>query len=368
MIYNSEFIIDTKRLLENVTRIKENISPNTKLIPMLKGDAYGHGLLKVAELIEDEIEFVGVAHVLEGVRLRENGFKKRIIVFAGITKDQVETVVKYHLEPIIHNHQSISFFEKALKEKEMERYPVHLKINTGLNRLGFNLDELERVGKLLQDKPEFKIVSTYSHFIEGYKPQSNTTVKQFNTFKKGLDILKETGLNPGFIHICDSGSYEWFKEGHLDAVRIGRALYMDNPLYNESERFKDIGSWHATLIESRHIKKGEVIGYDVNCIAKEDMHLGIINIGYADGLISDLKDVGASVLINGQKAPIVSIAMDQTYINLNNIKSHQGDIVTIIGEDDKGNYLSSNEGMKLLDDEGCTLTTFLSNRVKRTYR
>ena len=149
MIYNSEFIINTKRLKENLMRIKHNINPSTKIIPMLKGDAYGHGLLKIAEIIEDDIEFVGVAQVKEGIDLRKNGFKKRIIVFAGITQDQIDAALEYKLEPVVHSFISLDRIEKALKKHKLQNYSVHLKINTGLNRLGFNLEELELLAVLL---------------------------------------------------------------------------------------------------------------------------------------------------------------------------------------------------------------------------
>ena len=369
MLYNSVFKINLNRIKENVQRIKSSLATQTQIIPMLKGDAYGHGLVEIASLLSayEEIEFLGVAQVSEAIQLIQNDIQKRIILFAGVTDAQLNHILDYHIEPMLHSFASFKALDEKLKERGLKHYPVHLKINTGLNRLGFTLDELNDLIALLKDNERIEIISTYSHFTEGYKVNSEVSLNQFDIFNKALDMLKENKISYGFRHICDSGAYEWLPEAHLDAVRIGRALYMDNPDKASELRFKDAGSWLASLIEVKKIPIGHSIGYNTDCTFEEEKIIGIVNVGYADGLFLDLVKLQAPVLINNQKTRFISIAMDQSFVDLTHIKAKRMDTVVLFGEDDSHHYMSSHEIAQLFDDEGCTLTTLLSKRVKKEY-
>lgn len=371
MNYNSKFIVDTKRLRENIDHIFSNISETTRLIPMLKANAYGHGLVEVAQILNDydKIEFMGVAQVIEALTLKEAGINKRVIIFCGVNEDQIDTIIENRFEPILHNIESVIAFDKKLKENNIKNYPVHLKINTGLNRLGFyGKSDLYTAIEYLMNTDSFEIVSTYSHFINGALENCEHSFKQNEKFLEAIKQLSDQGIDYGFKHICDSGAYEWYKKAHYDAVRIGRALYMDNPNKEESKRFKDVGSWSARIISKRNLSKGETIGYGGSYVCEKDMTLGIINIGYGDGLMLNLPDIKAPLLVNDMQSHFISIAMDQSYIDLSNIDAKIGDTVTLFGFNSNNTYLSSHEISKLMDDEGCTLTTLMSNRVKRKYK
>lgn len=364
---NSTFSINTTQIKSNI----KNILHDTPFIPVLKADAYGHGLIEIAKIIEEErnIEFIGVAQVSEAIRLLEAKITKRIILFCGITDDQIPTVIRYKLEPLIHDMHSLEALESFLKKDNIMDYPVHLKINTGLNRLGFwPEEELDLAINKLKNNPHFQIVSTYSHFIEGAKVDSELSKLQNKRYLKAIEKLELAKIPYGFKHICDSGAYEWFKEAHYDAVRIGRALYMDNPNLEESKRFKDVGTWHAQIIATRQLKKGDTVGYGASTVLEKDTVVGIINIGYGDGLSLDYPLLKAPILVNDKKTTVLSIAMDQSYIDITNLDVKVNDIVTLFGESESGHYLSSNESAQLMDDEGVTLTTLLSNRVARQYR
>lgn len=371
MNFNSTFTIDTQKVNEHLEYIFSNINSNTKVIPVLKANAYGHGLIEIAHLFEDnnKIEILAVAQLSEAMKLIEHKTSKRIMLLCGITQDQIETVINHHIEPIIHNMESLQKLDEVLKDKGITHYPVHLKINTGLNRLGFWYDEeLDEAINYLKNTQSFKIVSTYSHFIEGAKKDSEISYEQNRRFLKAIQKLEINNLEYGFKHICDSGAYEWYKEAHYDAIRIGRALYMDNPDKPEEKRYHDVGSWHATLISKRKLKKGDSLGYGQGFVCNKDMEIGIINIGYGDGLLFDLVDINAPILINNTQTQLLSIAMDQSYIDLTNIDANIEDTITIFGLSLDGIYNSSHEIAKLMDDEGVTLTTFISPRVKRIYK
>lgn len=369
MDYNSIFIVDTSIVKKNLNNIYELTQPNVQVIPILKGNAYGHGLVPIAQILESDhrISFMGVAQTIEALELRNNGIKKRIILLCGILPSQLEHVISNNIEPAIHNIDALKLFDQALKERNLKEYPIHLKINTGLNRLGFKPGiELEEACKYILSTDTMMIASTYSHFGDGITPNSELCYKQREMFDIALQQMDDLNINPGIRHICDSGATEWYKDAHYDAVRIGRGLYMDSPWLPLGERFKDAGSWHASIISVRTLEVGESFGYSHVPVEKQ-LQIAIMNIGYADGLQSyGLDEI--PVLLNGKTAKIKSIAMDQTYLDVTGMDVKMGDEVTIFGEAKDGSYQSSHAISHLFHDEGCTLTTHMSPRVKRIYK
>lgn len=366
---NSAFIIEIHRVQANLERIFNKLKPNVQIIPVLKADAYGHGLVEIAHILDqyEAIKTLAVAQPIEALKLKKANISKDVMLLCGITSDQIAEMVDNQIQLLVHNLDSLKTITTILKEKGIENYPVNLKINTGLNRLGFNPEDLEETVPYLKDNQHISIQSTYSHFIEGVKVDSPISYEQKKRFDEAIQILNSHNVNPGIKHMCDSGAYEWFENAHYDAVRIGRALYMDNPYKEESKRFKDVGSWHAKVISIRNINKGASIGYGQSHIANKDMTLAIINVGYGDGMMILNDDIIRNVLIQDQKAQIISVAMDQSYIDVTDLKVDINECVTIFGTD-INNYISSNDITKQFDDEGCTLTTLLSKRVERIYR
>jgi len=369
MNQNSAFIIEIKRVQENIERIFNNLKPNVQVIPVLKADAYGHGLIEIAKILDEykAIKTLAIAQPIEALSLKEAGISKDIMLLCGITDDQIDLMIENKIQLLIHNLDSLKEITSKLKEHGIKNYPVNLKINTGLNRLGFDIEELKIAIPLLKNNQHITLRSTYSHFIEGVKENSPISFQQKKRFDEAIQLLNQHSINPGIKHMCDSGAYEWFENAHYDAVRIGRALYMDNPYKEESKRFKDVGSWRAKVISTRDINKGESIGYGQSHIAQKDMSLAIINVGYGDGMMILSDDIMRPVLINDQKAQVISVAMDQSYLDITGLDVKINDEVTLFGMD-KSKYFSTNDITKQFDDEGCTLTSLLSKRVCRVYR
>lgn len=369
MNQNSAFIIEIKRVKENIERIFNNLKPNVQVIPVLKADAYGHGLIEIAKILDEykAIQTLAIAQPIEALALKEAHISKNIMLLCGITDVQIDLMIENNIQLLIHNLDSLKEITNKLKEHGIKNYPVNLKINTGLNRLGFNREDLEMALPYLKDNQYINIQSTYSHFIEGVKVDSPVSFQQKARFDEAIQILNHHNIDPGIKHMCDSGAYEWFEAAHFDAVRIGRALYMDNPYKEESKRFKDVGSWHAKVISTRNINKGESIGYGQSHIAQKDLTLAIINVGYGDGMMILSDDIMRHVLINDQKAQVISVAMDQSYLDITGLDVKVNDDVTLFGMD-KSKYFSTNDITKQFDDEGCTLTSLLSKRVCRIYR
>lgn len=367
MNYNSTFIIEKKRIQDNLETIFKKAPKKTAVIPVLKANAYGHGLVLVAQILEDypQIKTLAVAQTIEAITLKENKISKDIMLLCGITKDQVKTMVDNHIQLLIHDLDSLFNILEVLKEKNIENYPVNLKINTGLNRLGFTQETLQKAIPIIKDNKHIQIMSTYSHFIEGATINSPISIQQKLAFDSALDLLVEKGINPGIRHLCDSGAFDWYEDAYYDAVRIGRALYMDSPHKKEEDRFKDAGSWHAKLIAKRTIQEGESVGYGKAYVATKPTHIGIINVGYGDGMMILDDQIKRECIVDNQRATILSVAMDQSYINLHDIDPEVGSVVTLYGSAASGAYISTNETTQQFDDEGCTLTTLLSHRVKR---
>ena len=344
MYENSNLTINTKTLRNNINAIFSNLDKAT-VIPVLKANAYGHGLVEIAKIVSQDkrIKRLAVAHISEAILLRENNITLPIMVLGSLQPEAFQLAKDYKIEVTIHNQLSL----KNALELNLD---YHLKIDSGLHRLGFKKEDLSQL-------PNIQPISTFSHFIDGLSVDSKLSYQQHQYFLDCLDILKDNDINPGFTHICDSGAYEWFEDAHHDAVRIGRALYMDNPLKDEDTRNKDVGTWSASISQISTLEKNTPLGYNQNTYKKE-LIVGILNVGYGDGTIR--KDM--PVLVNGSLTKVLDSAMDQSYIDLSNINANINDTVEIFGEN-----LSSNIYAKSINDEGCALTTSLSPRVKRIY-
>lgn len=343
MYENSTFTINIKTLQENINRIFSNLNEAT-IIPVLKANAYGHGLVAIAQILAQDtrIKRIAVAHLSEALLLREHNITLPIMILGGLTPEAYPKAKAHNIEVTIYN-------ESSLKMAIKHNLDYHIKIDSGLHRLGFNKEALKEISNI-------KPLSTYSHFIDGLS-NNDLTHAQNQYFLECLDILRNQGIDPGFIHLCDSGAYEWFQAAHYDAVRIGRALYMDNPNIEASKRHKDVATWQATLTHIFELKHDTPFGYNKNTYPT-DKKIGILNIGYGDGIITQ----SMPVYINGSLCTILDSAMDQSYVDLTNIEAQVYDHVEIFGEN-----LSSNVFAKTQNDEGCALSTQLSTRVKRVY-
>lgn len=370
MIHNSKFVIKKHLILENLDNIFKNLDSKVKVIPMLKANAYGHGLVEMATLLscEDRIQMLGVAQVSEGVTLREAGISSRIILFCGFLKDQIEYIIKHQLEPCVYDMPSLTSLIEVLKSKNIKTYPVHLSINTGLNRLGFTPGPLlEEALQVIKHSDEIQIVSTYSHAIEGATRQSKHVIHQHDVYLQALKQIQAHGIDTGYQHFCDSGTSEWFHEAHHDAIRIGRKLYMDDPNLPHETRHPDVGSWYASLSLTRSLAAGESVGYSRSFIAPKNMELGIVNVGYGDGMLHYTYDMNLYVMLGDYRARIISVMMDQTLIDITDIPCKVGDTVTLFGTSETGQVMNSQEIADYFDDEGCTNTTHITNRVPRIY-
>lgn len=362
---NSFLEINLKTIARNVSVLRNRIGPQCKLVPVLKGDAYGLGGVRLAKFLAecDGIDTFAVSHVSEGIEFRNAGISQQIMVMSLPLPWQVQDAAENDLILTLGSFDQFPILRTVAKTIG-RKIKVQIKLDTGLHRIGFLSGEVDEfcfeLKKMMDD---LEIYGTFSHFSCDEKQQM---VLQDACFRDGLRKLEEAGINPGLRHISSSGSLEVSAEYKYDAVRIGRALTLDNPVFPTGE-IQEAVSFRAYITDVRNRKKGNTLAYGGKVILDKDTRVGVLSIGYGDGLDPSLARVHSPVLVNGQRAKLIASCMDQSFLDLGDIPAKEGDEVTVFGYDNQKNLLSAQEVAGLLGSEGCDLTTELTQRVERVY-
>lgn len=311
----------------NITNLIENIKniyslTNKKMFAVVKADAYGHDSRIISRALSD-IDFVEklcVATPFEGKELREVGIDKDIVVLGGILKGEEDIFLKYNLTPVISSYEGL----EIAKSSSIKR--IHLKFDTGMNRLGFRKEDLKNIKRLISD---FYVEGIMTHFPSA-DIDPNLTTRQIDEFR---DILHQLRIDPRYIHIQNSAGIVYRCE-YCTNVRVGLAMYGEKPYLNFPVKLKNVMSVYSKIISIKRVKKGEKISYCGSYVAQRDMNIGVVSFGYADGLPRALSNKGY-LLINGKRANIVgNITMDMTMVDITDIDDVKvGDTVTIVGID-----------------------------------
>ncbi len=370
-IHNSYLLIEKNKIRENVYSVLDQLSPGTQLIPVLKCNAYGLGLEAMAEILQDipAIHTIAVAQIIEAIALRKVNQKQDILVL-GATTDESQFQVALEQNFILTAYR-VGFVADLARtaRKYGKKARVHIKINTGLNRLGVCVgDELaQMIREILEHLDAIEVTGAFSHFSELVSSQKTVFSEEVQRFLQAVQQLQESGVAISMRHICASAAWETHPEFSLDAVRLGRRLYYDHPLFPK-RNVQEAVSWRARIVDIHWRKAGEKIGYSEGVCLKEDARIALLGVGYGDGLNLKLVQVQAPVLIRGKRAHIIGCCMDQCFIHLQDIDCSIGDEATLFGYDETGNLLSGQEIAGLIQEEACTLTTALGPRVLRVYR
>ena len=364
---NAFLRINLHTVQENARRIQQEIGPRTRLIPVLKGNAYGLGALRIAEALSplENINTFAVAHAAEGIALRRAGFDQQIILLsmppachlpAAMDAGLILPLAAFSQFPMLTD----------LSRSAGKPVPVSLVADTGLHRLGFDLSEADALCAALQDAGStLTLCGTYSHFAGRGADFSTRQEALFHAF---VEKLRAAGIDPGPLHMSSSASLEEGLALNLDAVRIGRRLFQDAPDRRDAQgHIREVCSLQAFLTDIRPRKRGDAIGYGGKIVLDRDTRIGIISIGYGDGLDPVLADVKAPVLVHGLRAPLLSCCMDQSLVDLGEIPACPGDPVTLFGPDEQGVFLSAQEVAGMIGCEGVDLTARLTPRVERVY-
>jgi alanine racemase len=322
--------IDSTAIKHNLKYFRSHIQGNTKLLAVIKGFAYGSDSVTISKLLETQnVDYLAVAYTEEGVVLRKANIKLPILILHSQIEN-FDRIIRYNLEPGLYNFRSLNHFIEIAKRNQLNDYPVHIKLDSGMNRLGFKKNEIDQLRTTIQSN-NIKIISIYSHLAASEDPnEKEFTINQISSFKHlSGSLIKSLNYTP-LQHISNTSGIINYPEANFDMVRLGIGLYGFANLESETAKLKNVCNLKTKISQIHILEKGESVGYNRKFIAEKDSKIGIIPIGYADGLQRNLSNNIGSVYIKHRKIPIVgTVCMDMTMIDLTGIDCSEGDEVII---------------------------------------
>lgn len=348
-------------LEHNYTVIRNKIRPTTQLFGVVKANAYGSALAPIAKrLVELGVDKLAVASTEEGTQLRDYGIKTPILVFYPQI-EKIPELLKADLEPCVYSDHYLNQLAAALNSKSIQNYPIHLKFNTGLNRIGFAPEAVEM---LIQKTNQscFKVESIYSHLAASEDRPSIQCDFQIERFKQIKATYEKVLTNPPYFHLLNSSGVFNYPEYEFDAVRCGIALhgYANKPEWDAL--LKPVAALKAQITQIHSVKKGEAIGYNSGWVAPAETRIATLPLGHADGIGRHFGNQKGTVVIKGQKAPIIgNVCMDMLMVEVGNIPCEEGDEVTFFGPMDQSAEEFAQQG-KTISYE---LLAGLGPRIKR---
>lgn len=330
----SRLEINLNGCLENYRYFRSRLEASTKLLVLVKANAYGHGAVQFASLMEEAgADYLAVAYPIEGIELRQAGIKSPVMVLTAGT-DSFEQIVNYGLEPGIPNMYSLRVLCDVLQKRGINDFPIHIKIDTGMHRLGFMSDELPELMDFVKECRNVKIKSVYSHLAAADDPDCDDfTLGQIRLFRENADKLTAAlGYKP-LYHILNSAGIERFPEYQFDMVRLGIGIYGVSAL--PGNQLSTVASFKCKVLQIKTLKPGDgTIGYGRRGkIADGGTVIATIPVGYADGLDRHLSCGKGRFLVNGHRVPTIgNICMDMTMLDVTGLDVKVGDTVTIFGE------------------------------------
>ncbi|MFN7203172.1 MAG: alanine racemase [Aphanizomenon sp.] len=330
--------IDLGALSHNVQQLVKFLSPRTQLMAVVKADAYGHGAVTVAKTaLEAGASWLGVATVPEGIQLREEGIKAPILILGAInTPEQIQASANWQLQPTLCSPKQALEFSNTLENiNNHSSLPVHIKLDTGMSRLGTNWQEAADFVQLVQGLPHLDIISIYSHLATADSADVTVMSEQHKRFEEAIVQIKAKGIKIPSLHLANSAATLTDSRLHYDMVRVGLAIYGVYPATHLQNQIKlqPVLQLKARVTQVKIIAAGTGVSYGHNYNAYEEMRLAVVGIGYADGVPRHLSNQ-MQVLIRGQRvSQIGAITMDQIMLNVDSIPDLQeGEIVTLLGE------------------------------------
>ena len=363
--HDTVFEVNLNKLIDNVNYYRSLIKPEVKLMCMVKAMGYGSGSIEISKTLQHiGVDYLAVAYADEGVELRQSKVNLPIMVM-NPEEDAFEDIINYQLEPEIYSFNILNAFVKKIDNLGIaDSYPVHLKIDTGMHRLGFEESDLQKLAVELKKTPQLKIKSIFSHLAaSGNLQQDDFTNEQFRVFEKAFELL-EKGLGyPMIKHICNSGGISRFKKSHYNMVRLGIGMYGIGINENEQNQLENVGTLKTRISQIKHVKKDQTVGYNRNGKVESDTKIATIPIGYADGFSRLLGNGNHGVYINGCFCKTIgNICMDMSIIDVSNVSCQEGDEVIIFENTQQINDLA-----KALHSISYEVLTNVSSRVKRIY-
>ena len=331
----SRLELNLPNCLDNYRYFRSKLERSTKLLVLVKANAYGHGAVEFALMMQNAgADYLAVALPVEGVELRQSGISLPILVLTAGT-DFFDEIIDNHLEPGIPNMFTLKALVSVLQNRGIEGFPIHIKLDTGMHRLGFMTSELPELLDYLKDCPYVKVKSVYSHLCVAEDPAMDAlTMSQISMFERNSSLFETTlGYHPMF-HLLNSAGIERFARYQFDMVRLGIGIYGISAL--PDVRLKPVASLKVKILQIKELAPGDgAIGYGQHgVIAPGGSRIATIPVGYADGIDRHLGCGHASFSLNGHRVPTIgNICMDMTMVDVTGVDCKVGDTVTIFGED-----------------------------------
>lgn len=355
--------VNLSAIVNNLNHYRSFMKPETKMVCMVKADGYGAGAVEVAKTLQDHnVDYLAVAVADEGVTLREKGITQGIMVM-NPEMSSFSTLFQYHLEPEIYSFRLLDALIHAAEHEGITNFPVHIKLDTGMRRLGFDPEkDMPQLIERLQRQTALIPRSVFSHFVGSDSEDFDEfSERQYEQFLAGSAKLQAAFPHPILRHICNSAGIERFPERHLEMVRLGLGLYGINS--QTGETIHNISTLRTTILQIHDVKAGESVGYSRRTILERDSRIATLPIGYADGLDRLLGNRKGYCLVHGMKAEYVgNICMDVCMIDVTDIPCEEGDLATIFGD-----HLSPSELAARCGTIPYEILTGIAPRVKRIY-
>ena len=364
-VHQTELEINLNAVAHNLQQYQKLLQPSTKLMAMVKAFAYGSGGAEIANTLQyHKVDYLGVAYADEGMELRKAGITLPMMVM-NAEKETFEALVNHQLEPVIFSFTMLRSLDGFLKREGIKNYPVHLEIETGMNRLGFAVHEMENLCKEIRATSSFRVQSVFSHLAASEDPmQDEFTNRQNDLFIESCNVIHDH-LGYDFLrHLSNSAAILRHPQMQLDMVRLGIGLYGIDSAVSGKLDLRPVATLKSTIAQIRHLKAGETVGYNRKGIIEKDSTIATVSIGYADGFSRRFGNGAGKILVRGHLAPVIgTVCMDMTMVDVTGIAGiRQGDEAIIFGKEISIQDLANWAGTIPYE-----IMTGISERVKRVY-
>ena len=357
--------VDLAAMKKNLNYFRQHLPQHHPIVAMVKAGSYGAGDVDVARMLQHEgVRYLAVAFADEGVTLRKKGITMPIVVL-NADQDSFDMMIAHDLEPEIYSFHSLDAFRRAVHHAHREAYPIHIKLDTGMHRLGFVDEEIDLLGRAVHLDTSLHIASIFSHLSSADMPsEDDFTRKQIAAFDYMSQQLTEWLDYKPLRHIANSAAIVRFKDAHFDMCRLGLGLYGFG--FEHNDKLIPVATLSTRIVQKKTLAAGESIGYARSARVEREMVIATIPVGYADGLDRHLGNGRWKVIVRGERAKIVGrVCMDSAMIDITDIEGVEvGDKVTIFGAE-SGNTLE--DMARVLDTISYEIMTSISQRVKRIY-
>lgn len=360
-VHETVFEINLNAMVNNLNVYRSKLNKDVKLMAMVKAFSYGAGSYEIAKIMEyNRVDYLAVAYADEGVALRKAGIKLPIMVM-NPEPVAFDGIIQHNLEPEVYN---FFMFEQLLKSCNGQNLSIHIEVDTGMKRLGFDEADLNELINILQQQPHIRVKSVFAHLAASDDKKFDLfTHEQIQKFERISDKLKSALGYPILSHILNSSGIARFPNAQFNMVRLGIGLYGIDPSAKLQKQLQQVGTLKTVISQIRTVKSHETIGYSRKGTVQRDSQVAIVAIGYADGFNRKLSNGKGYMLVNGQKAPVVgNVCMDMTMIDVTDIHCRAGDEVIVLGKEIDINDVAAKTGTIAYE-----VLTSISQRVKRVY-